>query len=460
MPDEFPDLSGRLAELAALDYKALAFEILSGYLTDFTREELASCVENAYDRKFDTPLIAPLASCGGYNFLELYHGATLAFKDVALSILPHFMLAALKKSGSDSEIVILTATSGDTGKAALESFADVNGTHIAVFFPEDGVSEIQKLQMTTQTGANTHVVGIYGNFDDAQAGLKAVFADADFNAAMRGRNYLLSSANSINIGRLLPQIVYYFFAYAQLVRRGDIKTGDAVNFTVPTGNFGDILAGYYAKRMGLPVGTLICASNSNKVLYDFFRTGEYDRNREFVVTSSPSMDILISSNLERLLYHINNDPAEISALMKSLSAEGRYDFSAALAKSGAGFAGYYADEAETRAAIKAAFDMGYLIDPHTAVAFACYKKYAAHSGDTAPNVILSTASPYKFVQDVARAAGLDSGGDAFELAERLARASGTDVPYQLKKLKDAPVLHSAKCARTEIRAALERIFLK
>jgi len=463
VPEAFPDMSGRLAELAGLEYKALAIEILRGYLTDFAPEELADCVERAYDQKFDTPLIAPLAACGGYNFLELYHGATLAFKDMALSILPYFMLTALKKTGSDSEIVILTATSGDTGKAALESFAGVKGVRIAVFFPEEGVSEIQKLQMTTQTGSNVHVIGIYGNFDDAQTGLKAIFSDAAFDAEMSRRGYTLSSANSINIGRLLPQVVYYFWAYAQLVRRGDIRTGQEINFTVPTGNFGNILAGYYARRMGLPVGKLICASNSNKVLYDFFRTGEYDKNREFVVTSSPSMDILVSSNLERLLYHIENDPVKVGGLMQSLNAAGRYDFPSALLGSGAGsagFIGFYADEDETREAIKAAYDAGYLIDPHTAVAFACYKKYAAQTGNDTPNVILSTASPYKFVQDVARSVGLDCKGDMFDLAGSLAHVSGTRVPQQLLNLKNAPVLHNTKCAKTEIRGALERIFLE
>ena len=303
IPEEIPGMGKTLEELAKLDYRQLAFEVLRLYL-DFTDEELKACIMGAYDEKFDTPKIVPVVKKGDALFLELFHGRTLAFKDMALSILPYLMKTAAKKQGLEKEIVILTATSGDTGKAALEGFAGVEGTRIMVFFPEDGVSPVQKLQMTTQEGENTCVVGIKGNFDDAQSAVKSIFTDKALAAELDAKGYCFSSANSINIGRLVPQIVYYFWAYLRAAEMGEIKLGEELNFTVPTGNFGDILAGWYAMKMGLPVGHFVCASNDNKVLYDFFRTGTYDRNRAFHVTISPSMDILISSNLERLLCHM------------------------------------------------------------------------------------------------------------------------------------------------------------
>ena len=318
MPESIPQLDVPMDKLAQMTYQETAYEVMSRFLTDFTEDELKNCINKAYDSKFDTEKIAPLHEADGAYFLELFHGATIAFKDMALSILPYLMKTAAKKNGLDKEIVILTATSGDTGKAALEGFANVEGTRIMVFFPEDGVSPVQKLQMNTQEGANTCVVGIKGNFDDAQSAVKSIFTDKELEQELAAKGFQFSSANSINIGRLVPQIVYYFWAYLQAVRMGEIKNGEELNFTVPTGNFGDILAGWYAMQMGLPVGHFVCASNDNKVLYDFFRTGEYNKNRAFHVTVSPSMDILISSNLERLLAHMGGQAAT-KAEMESLN---------------------------------------------------------------------------------------------------------------------------------------------
>ena len=310
VPTEIPKLDVPMDELAKMSYQETAYEVMKCFLTDFTEEELKNCINNAYDEKFDTKEIAPLHEADGAYFLELYHGATIAFKDMALSILPHLMTTAAKKNQVKNEIVILTATSGDTGKAAMAGFADVPGTKIIVFYPKHGVSPIQEKQMVTQKGNNTYVVGITGNFDDAQTAVKKMFNDKDLEAELDAAGYQFSSANSINIGRLVPQIVYYVYAYASLVRQGKIKDGQEINVVVPTGNFGNILAAYYAKQMGLPVHKLICASNDNKVLYDFFRTGTYDRKRDFILTTSPSMDILISSNLERLIYRIAGGDAK------------------------------------------------------------------------------------------------------------------------------------------------------
>ncbi len=326
VPEEIPALDRGLEELAGMTYQEIAFEVMKLFLTDFTREELLHCIEKAYDSKFDTPEIVPVREADGVSYLELFHGPTIAFKDMALSILPHLMTTAAGKNQVQDEIVILTATSGDTGKAALAGFAKVPGTRIVVFYPKDGVSPIQEKQMVTQKGKNTFVVGIRGNFDDAQSGVKEIFGDAVLKAEMKAAGFRFSSANSINIGRLVPQIVYYVYACARLYKKGALKEGGTVNAVVPTGNFGNILAAYYAKRMGLPLGRLICASNENRVLYDFFRTGCYDRNREFILTSSPSMDILISSNLERLIYEIGGrDSGKAAALMKRLSEEGSYE---------------------------------------------------------------------------------------------------------------------------------------
>ncbi|MDH7568159.1 MAG: threonine synthase, partial [Armatimonadota bacterium] len=357
VPTLFPDLSTSLASLPEWSYNDLACRVMAPFLADFDAAELRACVEAAYDAKFDTPLVAPVVPRAGVYFLELYHGPTLAFKDMALAILPHLMRTAAAKESLQRRILILTATSGDTGKAALEGFADVAGTRIIVFFPHEGVSEIQKRQMVTQGGANTHVVGIRGNFDDAQNGVKAIFADAQLRHRAEASGWRFSSANSINVGRLIPQVVYYFYAYGQLVRQGALQPGERFNVVVPTGNFGNILAAYYAGRMGLPVHRLVCASNANKVLFDFLATGVYDRNRPFVPTISPSMDILVSSNLERLLFALSGENPETTArLMAQLAREGRYAITPEMRQGLERFYGGYATEEETRRAIREVFE--------------------------------------------------------------------------------------------------------
>ena len=348
VPEEIPPLDTDLDDLAKMTYQETAYLVMSKFLTDFTEEELKSCIASAYDSKFDTEEIAPLVSAGGAYYLELFHGATIAFKDMALSILPHLLITAAKKNHVTNEIVILTATSGDTGKAALAGFADVKGTKIIVFYPKHGVSPIQEKQMVTQKGENTFVIGIHGNFDQAQSGVKKMFSDVSLAKTMGDAGYQFSSANSINIGRLVPQIVYYVYAYAKLYANGEIAKGERINITVPTGNFGNILAAFYAKQMGLPIAKLICASNENKVLYDFFSTGIYDKNREFMLTSSPSMDILISSNLERLIYRIaGNDAGKNAEFMKALVSDGRYEITETMKDQLKDFYGNYATEEET-----------------------------------------------------------------------------------------------------------------
>ena len=356
VPTEIPKLDVPMDKLAQMSYQETAYEVMKRFLTDFTEEELKNCISRAYDDKFDTKTIAPLHEADGVYFLELYHGATIAFKDMALSILPHLMTTAAKKNNVKNEIVILTATSGDTGKAAMAGFADVPGTKIIVFYPKNGVSPIQEKQMVTQKGNNTYVVGITGNFDDAQTAVKKMFNDQKLEAELDQAGYQFSSANSINIGRLVPQIVYYVYAYASLVRQGKIKDGQEINITVPTGNFGNILAAYYAKQMGLPVHKLICASNDNKVLYDFFRTGTYDRKRDFILTTSPSMDILISSNLERLIYRIAGaDAKKCAELMQALSAGGEYTITEEMKSQLGDFYGNFCTEEETAATIAGVF---------------------------------------------------------------------------------------------------------
>ncbi len=453
VPETFPNVTREtLSSLCkASDYRQLAFEILRLYLTDFTDAELSECVERAYDDKFDNDIIAPVSECGGFYFLELYHGPTLAFKDMALSILPHFMNVAAKHIGKDTKTLILTATSGDTGKAALAGFADVADTAVMVFYPQDGVSEIQKLQMITQEGLNTCVVGIDGNFDHAQTGVKVLFADEDLRNELAALGYTLSSANSINIGRLLPQIIYYFHAYAQMVANFGLTCGETVDFCVPTGNFGNILAGYYAKRMGLPIGNLICASNDNKVLYDFFSTGVYDKNRPFYTTISPSMDILISSNLERLLYHLS-DASQVSTLMKNLEHSGSYDF----LQKAEGFLAGYASEAACLDAIRITHNEGMTIDPHTAVALSVARSLSdtqPNTGNTQKTIILSTASPYKFAADVLKGIGQVDIGDASPISA-LSEATHTDIPERIKDLHKKPVLHKRTCAPEGMKQAV------
>ena len=446
VPDSIPALDVSLEALAAMDYRQVAYEVMKLMFTDFTEEELKACINSAYDSKFDTPEIAPLVKKAGAYYLELFHGSTIAFKDMALSILPYLLTTSAKKNGVKNEIVILTATSGDTGKAALAGFADVPGTKIIVFYPKHGVSPIQEKQMVTQKGDNTFVVGITGNFDDAQTGVKKMFSDTELAAYMDEKGYQFSSANSINIGRLVPQMVYYVYAYTRLVADGTIKAGDKINVVVPTGNFGNILAAYYAKEMGLPIAKFICASNDNKVLYDFFTTGTYDRNREFILTTSPSMDILISSNLERLIYKIaGNDAVKNSELMKSLSSTGVYTITDEMKKRLEEFAGGYATEPETAATIKRIYESdNYIIDTHTAVAATVYDKYVKETGDTTPTVIASTASPYKFTRSVMNA--IDSEYDSksdFELVDELSKLSKVKVPQAIEDIRTAPVLHEA-----------------
>ncbi len=403
VPDGIPGLEMGLETLADLSYKETAYEVMKLFLSDFTKEELMYCIDGAYDDKFDTEQIAPLVKKDGAYYLELFHGKTIAFKDMALSILPYLMTTSAKKNGVKNEIVILTATSGDTGKAALAGFADVPGTSIIVFYPKNGVSPIQERQMLTQTGENTHVVGIVGNFDDAQTGVKKMFGSKELAAQMNEAGYQFSSANSINIGRLVPQIVYYVYAYGQLLKQGEISCGEKINVVVPTGNFGNILAAYYAKNMGIPINTLYCASNENKVLFDFFNTGKYDRKREFILTTSPSMDILISSNLERLIYRIaGEDAAKTKELMEALTSDGEYSITSEMREKLQDFVGGFASEEETHAAIKRLYDKtGYIMDTHTAVASEVYYKKAEQTG--IKTVIASTASPYKFTRSVMNA---------------------------------------------------------
>jgi len=448
VPDHIPALDKTPRELSAMTYQEVAYEVMKLFLTDFTEDELKECIRRAYDEKFDTDVIAPLVKADDAYYLELFHGSTIAFKDMALSILPHLMITSTRKNQIKNEIVILTATSGDTGKAALAGFANVEGTRIIVFYPKNGVSPIQEKQMVTQKGANTFVVGIHGNFDDAQTGVKKIFSDKALAAELDAKGFQFSSANSINIGRLVPQICYYVYSYAHLLGEGKLADGETMNVVVPTGNFGNILAAYYAKNMGLPIGKLICASNDNKVLYDFFRTGAYDRNREFILTTSPSMDILISSNLERLIYRIaGNDAEQNKALMAALTGEGRYEITAEMKAQLADFYGNYASQDETAAEIKRLYeDCGYVLDTHTAVASAVYRKYVQETGDRTKTVIASTASPFKFSRSVMDAIDpkYDSMGD-FELVDELSRLANVKVPRAIEEIRTAPVVHDTQC---------------
>ena len=460
VPERIPQLDVPMDKLAQMTYQETAYEVMSRFLTDFTEEELKNCISKAYDSKFDTEKIAPLhEACGAY-FLELFHGATIAFKDMALSILPHLMTTAAKKNHVKNEIVILTATSGDTGKAAMAGFADVPGTKIIVFYPKHGVSPIQEKQMVTQKGANTYVVGITGNFDDAQTAVKKMFNDHEMAAELDQAGFQFSSANSINIGRLVPQIVYYVYAYATLVRDGKIKDGQEINVVVPTGNFGNILAAYYAKQMGLPIHKLICASNENRVLYDFFRTGTYDRKRDFILTTSPSMDILISSNLERLIYRLTGENAEKCAeLMKSLSEGGEYTITEEMKAQLGDFYGNFCSEEETANTISEIYkDSNYVIDTHTAVAAGVYKKYVSETDDHLPTVIASTASPYKFTRSVMDALGEDHKDlDDFGLVDALSALSKVPVPRAVEEIRTAPVLHDKVVDAVDMPAAVKEI---
>lgn len=459
VPVTLPKLNVSIDELKDMSYQEVAYAVMKEFLTDFTEEELKDCINKAYDKKFDTEEIAPLVKADGAYYLELFHGPTIAFKDMALSILPHLLITSAKKNNVKNDIVILTATSGDTGKAALAGFADVPHTKIIVFYPKGGVSPIQEKQMVTQKGDNTFVVGIKGNFDQAQSGVKAIFGNKELEKEMDAAGFQFSSANSINIGRLVPQVVYYVYAYSRLLKEGEIAEGEKINVVVPTGNFGNILAAYYAKNMGLPINKLICASNDNKVLYDFFTTGSYDKNREFILTTSPSMDILISSNLERLIYKIAGcDDAKNKELMTSLATTGRYEITEEMKAELADFYGNYATEAETANVIKSIFEeTGYVIDTHTGVAAEVYKKYKKDTNDTTKSVIASTASPFKFTRSVMNA--IDSKYDAmsdFELVDELSKIGNVKVPNAIEEIRTANVLHDTVCEVSEMEKVVKK----
>ena len=460
VPDSIPKLDVDLEALSKMTYQEIAYEVMSRFFTDFTEEELKGCIKKAYDSKFDTEEIVPLVKKGNTFIMELFHGPTIAFKDMALSILPHLLTTAAKKNQVKNEIVILTATSGDTGKAAMAGFADVPGTKIIVFYPKNGVSPVQEKQMVTQKGENTYVVGITGNFDDAQTGVKKMFNDKEMARELAQAGYQFSSANSINIGRLVPQVAYYVYAYVKLMERGEIRNGDEINAVVPTGNFGNILAAYYAKQMGVPYGKFICASNENKVLFDFFRTGCYDRNREFILTSSPSMDILISSNLERLIYRAAGDDSEKNKeLMKALTEKGSYQITPEMEEGLKEFYGNYATEEETADTIRRFFEENqYVLDTHTAVAADVYKKYMEETKDSRPAVIASTASPYKFTRSVMTAIDKKyEDMEEFALADELERISGVKIPKAIEEIRTAPVRHNTVAEAADMPKVVKEI---
>lgn len=459
VPCQIPKLSAEdISSMTAMSYNERANKILSYFLTDYTSEEIADCVNRAYNKeKFETVEIAPLYKLNNSAyFLELWHGPTCAFKDMALQILPHLLTKAIKKTGEKREVVILVATSGDTGKAALEGFRDVDGTRIIVFYPESGVSDIQKRQMITQEGNNVDIAAVVGNFDDAQNGVKKIFTDEEYAEILARNNFILSSANSINWGRLVPQIIYYFSAYATMLKNEEIAPGEEINVVVPTGNFGNILAGFYAREMGLPIKKLICASNENNVLTDFINTGVYDKNREFKTTTSPSMDILISSNLERFLFHITGEnEAKVNEWMASLKETGKYDVGEDVrAKIGEIFYGDCCDDVDTALAIKDASDgYGYVMDTHTAVAKRVYDKYVLKTGDKTKTVIVSTASPFKFNDSVLSAIygdAISEGKNEFELLELLSEKTGMNIPAGLAGLKTKPVIFNTTCEKDEM----------
>lgn len=460
VPDSIPALDVPLKELLGKSYQEIAYQVMSRLLTDFTEEELRNCINKAYDSKFDAPEIAPLVKKGNSYYLELFHGSTIAFKDMALSILPHLLTTAAKKNGVTNEIVILTATSGDTGKAAMAGFADVPGTRIIVFYPKDGVSPVQEKQMLTQKGENTAVVGIYGNFDDAQTGVKNIFNDKEMKEKLAGAGFQFSSANSINIGRLVPQIAYYVCAYLRLMEAGEIQENEQINVVVPTGNFGNILAAYYAKEMGIPIARFICASNENKVLYDFFRTGCYDRNRDFRLTNSPSMDILISSNLERLIYKIaGNDAEKNRNFMEQLGADGKYEITEEMKEKLREFYGNYANEEETAQTIRQVYEeTGYVLDTHTAVGKAVYEKYKKDTQDNTKTVIASTASPFKFTRSVMTAIDKKyEDMEDFQLVDELSELAKIPVPQAIEEIRTAEIRHNTTAQVSQMAETVMKI---
>ena len=457
VPTEIPALPFKIGDMIGKSYQEIAFKVIGAFFDDYTEEEMRHCIDGAYDEKFEAKEIAPLVKAGDAYFLELYHGKTAAFKDMALSILPYLLTTATKKEKEDKKICILTATSGDTGKAALEGFADVPGTEIIVFYPNQGVSQVQEQQMVTQEGENTHVFAINGNFDDAQTGVKKIFNDDAFAEKLAESGCKLSSANSINVGRLVPQVAYYVYSYIKLIEQGVVKNGEKMNIVVPTGNFGNILAGYYAKQMGIPVNRFICASNENKVLTDFINTGVYDIQRDFYLTNSPSMDILISSNLERLLYHLSGgNGEEIKGLMESLDAEKRYEVSGKIKDGMADFYGGYADVDTTNRTIGEMYEShDYLMDTHTAVAYKVYEDYKAATGDDTPTVIAATASAYKFAESVAKSIGLGEEQNGFRYVDALAAKTGVRIPKGLKDLEKKEVRHTGVIDVDQMQATVE-----
>ena len=458
VPDSIPALDVSLEDLAKMNYQQVAYEVMKLMFTDFTEAELKHCIDSAYDSKFDTPVIAPLVNKAGAYYLELFHGSTIAFKDMALQILPYLLTTSAKKTIDGKKISILVATSGDTGKAALEGFKDVDGTSIMVFYPEDGVSNMQKRQMTTQEGSNVNVCAVVGNFDDCQSGVKQIFTDKSVIAQLEKANTVFSSANSINWGRLAPQIIYYVSSYVQLVKDGELKYGEKLNVVVPTGNFGNILAAYYAKQMGIPIGKLICASNANNVLTDFINTGIYDRNRKFYTTVSPSMDILISSNLERLLYHLTGENDKlINEWFTALKNDGRYEVNDSVkAAIKENFYAGCCDDEQTKGAIKEVFDeYSYLMDTHTAVAYKVYEDYKKKTGDNTKTLIASTANPYKFGFAVYDALGGETEGvDEFELIGKLEKLTKTTCPKALSDTKNKPVRFTGSIKPEEMAEAV------
>lgn len=461
VPEILPQVSMDFIDgLRSLTYSGRAAAVMKLFLEDFPDNELDGFCREAYGAPaFDHPETAPLYVLEeGLSFLELWHGPTSAFKDMALQMLPRLLTSSMAKTGEKKEVCILTATSGDTGKAALEGFMDVEGTRILVFYPRDGVSDIQKLQMTTQEGKNVAVCAVEGDFDDTQSGVKAIFSDGELRSKLEEHGFFLSSANSINWGRLLPQIVYYFSAYCDLADKGRIKPGDKINFCVPSGNFGNILAGFLAMKMGLPVNRLICASNTNRVLTDFFETGVYDRNRKLHITISPSMDILISSNLERLLFIASEYDGElVSGLMSGLSENGCYKIPDSLKeKLDRVFWAGCADDGEAMKTIGHVFGKyGYLLDTHTAVGYKVYEKYIEKSGDRTPCVVVSTASPYKFCGSVLSALGYDTGGkEGLELFEYMKSVTGVRIPERLERLKNLPVRFDRSVKKNEMKSVV------
>lgn len=450
VPSVMPQLpDGFFEEMKNKPYRDVAYAILRLFLSDYTDEELRDCVDLAYDSKFDTKEIVPVQKVGEDTYyLELFHGATIAFKDMALSILPHLLTRAAKKNHVDEDVVILTATSGDTGKAAMAGFADVPGTRIIVFYPKGGVSKVQERQMITQTGDNTAVVAIHGNFDNAQTGVKQMFEDRDLAARLKAAGYVFSSANSINVGRLVPQVAYYVYGYCQLAAQGALAVGEPMDVVVPTGNFGNILAAHYAKLIGTPIETLVCASNKNKVLFDFFQTGTYDKNREFYLTSSPSMDILISSNLERLIYEVTGkDAARTAELMRQLVTGGKYDITEAERAKIADFESGFATEEQALGMIGEIFEKEhYLMDTHTSVAAYVSREYEKRRAGKRPILLASTASPFKFATSVMGA--IDKSYqkvDDFKLLDEMVKLTGTERPAAMRDIENAPIRHKREC---------------